>query len=79
MRRRNVIKQKIDALNLALKKVEEQEKMKVGEFVINQYKKNNFDMDKLKRGIAKILGDEITSSGEIKHHADVVVESEIRG
>ncbi len=79
MRKRNVIKQKIDALNLVLKKAEDQEKMKVGEFVISQYKKNNLDIDKLKHGIAKILGDEITSSGEIKHHAEAVDETEIRG
>mgnify|MGYP000281755367 CR=1 FL=1 len=79
MRKRNVIKQKIDALNLALKKVEEQEKMKVGELVIRQYKNNDLDIDKLKRGIAKILGDEITSSGEIKHHSEAIVETEIRG
>ena len=79
MRKRNVIQQKIDALHLALKKVHEQEKMKVGELVIGLYRKDNFDIDKLKRGIAKILGDEVSSNGETKRQNKAAIEPEIRG
>lgn len=78
MSKRNLIQQKIDALYLELKRLKEQEKVKVGEFMIELYQKDNFDLDKIKLGIAKILGDEITSSGEIKRHSEAIIESEIR-
>lgn len=62
MSKRNLIQQKIEALNLELKKLEEQEKMKVGEFMIDLYQKKDFNLDKIIAGVAKILGDETANS-----------------
>jgi hypothetical protein len=58
MNKRDLIKQKIEVLNSELKKLEEQEKVKVGDFMLDLYQKKEWDLDKIIAGVAKILGDE---------------------
>lgn len=74
MNKRDTIKQKINSLSQELKKLEEQEKQKVGEFMLDLYQKKDLNLDKIRVGIAKILGDDVavTSKGTSSESALVI-------
>lgn len=65
MNKRDTIKQKINSLSQELKKLEEQEKQKVGEFMLDLYQKKDLNLDKIRVGIAKILGDDVTLDSKV--------------
>ena len=74
MNKRDTIKQKINSLSQELKKLEEQEKQKVGEFMLDLYQKKDLNLDKIRVGIAKILVDDVavTSKGTSSESALVI-------
>lgn len=78
MSKRNALRQKIDSLTNELKKLEELEKIRVGEFMIDLYQKNSLDLNKINIGIAKILGEEVSVLGKNYSETSLIRNAEAR-